>query len=204
MGTQRNVDESLFIILYGLFPESNSREEWDPTSASPLIEILAHLSCHHSDLYVRHMAFRIIGEILRRFPSPLEHMRALHGLLTDDSFPAMRVAAVGLLKDAVVGAFASSHSGRESPFSSPILVQTFGRLVLRVDPENLFEDSSSPVVDDPMLMMQYKRVAECISFYYVLLSLDSENKVRTRTALRSKALVLTQYSIRLAFEIRRR
>lgn len=106
---------------------------------------------------------------------PLEHMSLLRDLLSEDSFPAMRVAAIGLLKDAVLEALSNKS---DSPFASPDLFRTFGYIVLRSDPPDLFSNSDDRNSLDSFLKTQEpKRLVECLAFYYVVLMRDTDNLV---------------------------
>ncbi len=177
MNGRTAIDESLFIILSALYPNdvpgSQTTQEWDTATVLPLINALSMLACGHPDGQVRLIAFRAIGGLLFHLP-PILHIRVLHDLLTDAGLPHMRTAAVGLLKDAVIAALASSSSSL-NPFASPVMLQTFGNVVLRPDPPDLF---SRPIsLEEFDEMDEGKRLVECLSFYYVLILRDVDNRV---------------------------
>lgn len=174
------IDESLFIILSALYPndvpDSQATQEWDTATVLPLINALSMLACGHPDGQVRLIAFRAIGDLLFHLP-PILHIRVLHDLLIDAGLPHMRIAAVGLLKDAVIAALASSSSSL-NPFASPVMLQTFGSVVLRPDPPDLFSQPISMEEFDEM--DEGKRLVECLSFYYVLILRDVDNRTGVR------------------------
>ncbi|KAJ7752460.1 hypothetical protein DFH07DRAFT_521920 [Mycena maculata] len=136
-----------------------------------LCALLPSLASAHPDGDVRHQAFRILSRVLALTPPELR-LEILRDLTTDTAFPQMRVAAVGLVKEAALEFL--SHDG-PSVFASPIFLQVLGPILLRPDPIDLFhppdlslhdiEDSSEPA-----------RLVECLSLYYVLLLRDTSNR----------------------------
>lgn len=104
-------------------------------------------------------------------------MTLLRELLKESPFPAMRVAAVGLLKDNIIEAF--NPNAAPSPFSSPALMQTFGPIILRSDPSDLFKKTDRGALDSFVDSQEPKRLVECLSLYYVLFMRDTSNKVNT-------------------------
>ncbi|THH07047.1 hypothetical protein EW145_g3654 [Phellinidium pouzarii] len=152
----------------------------DPDVIAPLIFSLSPLTCTSPDSQIRLIAFRILGALLMRAP-PLEHMSLLQELLSCNALPALRVAAVGLLKDAVLASLnasapAPSAPTSRSPFASPALLRTFGYVVLRPDPTDLFSRPADQASLNAFLdTSEPKRLVECLSFYYVLLMRDTAN-----------------------------
>ncbi|KAI5115346.1 hypothetical protein M0805_008069 [Coniferiporia weirii] len=190
------VDASLFILLSGLFPSissPNSPADLDPDLLPPLIYAVSPLACTSPDPQIRLIAFRTLGVLLSRAPL-LEHMSLLRELLTDSTFPALRVAAVGLLKDVVLSALASSGSStsartNQSPFASPALLHTFGYVVLRPDPPDLFSKPADRASLEAFLdTREPKRLIECLAFYYVLLMRDTTNLTGVRDSSQIKSI----------------
>lgn len=176
------VDESLFIVLSALHPNdaptnAEATREWDGATVIPLTNVLSMLACGHPDGQIRLTAFRAVGGLLFHLP-PFLHITVLHDLLTDPNLPHMRIAAVGLLKDAVMSALASPFSSL-NPFASPVMLQSFGSVVLRPEPRDLFTRNISMEEFDEM--DERKRLVECLSFYYVLLLRDVDNRVRQKS-----------------------
>jgi hypothetical protein len=86
----------------------------------------------------------------------------------------MRTAAIGLVKEAVIEALL--HPKTENVFASSFLIQTIGPHVFRLDPPNLLASISG--VDALKDSPEPPRLVECLNLYYILLSRDTENRVR--------------------------
>jgi hypothetical protein len=171
--TNHTLDEALSLLLQFLhsshFPAG---QQLSPDISGPLCALLPTLASAHPDGDIRHQTFRILSRILTLTPPELR-LQILKDLTTDTEFPQMRVAAVGLVKEASLESL--SREDRPNVFSSPIFLQVFGPILLRPDPVDLFrpdlslreiEDSSEP-----------SRLVECLSLYYILLLRDNLNRV---------------------------
>jgi hypothetical protein len=89
----------------------------------------------------------------------------------------MRVAAVGLIKEHFLRAFnAGGLTKKDDPFLSNMFLSTFGPILFRPNPPDLFgddlqmtslEESSEPA-----------RLSECLSLYIVIFRRDEKNLVR--------------------------
>ncbi|KAJ3003363.1 hypothetical protein NUW54_g5340 [Trametes sanguinea] len=107
---------------------------------------------------------------------------ALHlpELLADEDVPCqMRIAAIGLLKEALLEALSSKD---QNLFASPHLLSTFGPIVLRPEPLNMFDTVTlEQFLEGPEPL----RLVESLGFYYVLLQRDQHNRtgVRDRDSL---------------------
>ena len=168
------LDACLHVLLHILFPRSQTTcVSIDPDFIPPLCSSLAPIAASSPDPDTRLIAFRILGEFISRAP-PFERMTLLQDLLKDSPYPAMRVAAVGLLKANVLEAF--KPGAGPSPFSSPALFQTFGPIVLRSDPPNLFKKTDRAALEAFVDTQEPKRLVECLSLYYVLIRRDLGNK----------------------------
>ena len=173
---QSNValDEVLSILLSSLAPlhSQTPRPELSVDFVIPLVHLLPHVASNHSEPEVRHYNYRILSLVLGLSPSPIR-FRLLHDLLGDKEVPPqMRVAAVGLLKEAVLESFTTKD---KNMFASPLLLSTFGPIVLRPDPPDLLDSVS---LDDFLDSAEPLRMVECLGFYYVLLLRDTHNQVR--------------------------
>lgn len=179
LSSQHALDPCLYILLHILFPSSTTSGPLDPERTVPLIYALVPVACINEDPSIRHIAFRIIGTLLSRLPA-IERMHALHDMLTESPFPAIRVSGVGLLKEAVLEALSDNlvTGINKSPFASPALLQTFGPVVMRPDPPDLF---AKPANDGGLAKFldsqEPKRLVECLGFYYILLLRDQSNLV---------------------------
>ncbi|KAI8969429.1 hypothetical protein BD414DRAFT_428621 [Trametes punicea] len=177
---QANValDEILAVLINTLAPlrSSISRVELEPDLIIPLVHLLPHVASAHPDPDIRHYTFRILSLVLRLSP-PLIRFRLLEELLADEETPSrMRIAAIGLLKEAVLEGL--SDQG-QNIFASPHLLSTFGPIVLRPDPPDVFQTITlDELLDGPEPL----RLVECLGFYYVLLQRDQMNRTGVRDA----------------------
>ncbi|TFK89669.1 hypothetical protein K466DRAFT_574710 [Polyporus arcularius HHB13444] len=174
---QSNValDEVLSILLSSLAPlrSQTPRPELSVDLIVPLVHLLPHLASNHSDPEIRHYTYRVLSLVLGLAPSPVR-FHLLHDILGDkDVPPQMHVAAVGLLKEAVLEGLAAKD---KNMFASPLLLSTFGPIVLRPDPPDL--DSVS--LDDFLKSAEPLRMVECLAFYYMLLLRDTKNQTGVR------------------------
>ena len=80
----------------------------------------------------------------------------------------MRVAAVGLLKDAVLQALSSEE---KNPIASPVLFETLAGRLFK------FDASSMSELKELLENGEAKRLVETLSFYYVLSVRDVDNRV---------------------------
>lgn len=196
MALQANtaLDEVLSVLLNVLVPliKQAPRPEFSPDLIVPLVHVLPPLASVHPDPSIRHFTFRILSAALALAPSPVR-IQLLQGLLTDsDSSPQMRIAAVGLVKEALLEALAATPRSAEAQrnmFASPTFLQTFGPIILRPDPPDLFAPGNVLQLDDFLDTKEPLRLVECLSFYYVLLMRDVHNRVGIRTTLHRRTLI---------------
>ncbi|KAL5476761.1 hypothetical protein ACEPAI_2947 [Sanghuangporus weigelae] len=182
-----SIDANLNILLHTLYPSTpNTTTSIDPDYIPPLSSALASIASTMPDPQIRFIAFRILGALLARAP-PLEHMTLLRDLLTETPFPSMRVAAVGLLKDAVLEALRPNVG--PNPFASPDMLRTFGYIVFRPDPPDLFsKPATRALLESFMETQEPKRLVECLAFYYVLLMRDEHNVTGIRDLSQIKSV----------------
>ncbi|KAI0635285.1 hypothetical protein C8Q77DRAFT_1217164 [Trametes polyzona] len=175
---QSNValDEDLAILIRCLAPLhlAKPRQELEVDFVIPLIHLLPPLASHHPDPDIRHYTFRALSMVLGLSPSPVR-FQLLKDLLSDEGTPPqMRIAAVGLLKEAVLEGLSQAT---QNLFASPHLLSTFGPIVLRPDPPDVLETIAS---EDFLEGPEPLRLVECLGFYYVLLQRDSANRTGVR------------------------
>ncbi|KAM5533923.1 hypothetical protein V8D89_012463 [Ganoderma adspersum] len=169
-------DEVLSVLISSLAPLRSAvpRPELTADLIVPLVHLLPHVASNHPDPDLRHYTFRAISLVLGLSPSALR-FRFLQDLLSDEELPPqMRVATVGLLKEAVLEGLSSSD---KNLFASRQLLASFGPLVLRPDPPDLFDSVS---LDDFLESSEALRLVECLGFYYVLLLRDAQNQTGVR------------------------
>jgi hypothetical protein len=172
---QSNValDATLAILLKVLCAPPPLQAELSLDIIIPLTTVLPPLCSAHPDASTRHITFRILGRILQLAPSMLR-LQVLRDLVSssEDVSPHMRTAAIGLVKEAVLEALASRRT--ESVFSTPLLLQTIGPHVFRLDPPDILASEVESLKDSP----EPARLVECLNLYYILLSRDVDNRVR--------------------------
>ncbi|KAF8122532.1 hypothetical protein EV363DRAFT_1456368 [Boletus edulis] len=129
-----------------------------PELVPSLCTVLSALASTHLDPTIRQLCLRLLSLTLTKLPPP-PRLEILMGLTTDEDFPQIRGPAVGLLKEAVLEALA------------------------------LPQDSciSEPTREELAESLELLRLADCLSFYFVLLHRDREN----RTGVRSKGNVMS-------------
>ncbi|PIL27618.1 hypothetical protein GSI_10770 [Ganoderma sinense ZZ0214-1] len=177
---QSNVafDEVLSILISSLAPLRSAvpRPELTADLSVPLVHLLPYVASNHPDPDLRHYALRVISLVLGLSPSALR-FHFLQELLSDEELPPqMRVATIGLLKEAVLEGLSTSD---KNPFASPQLLATFGPLVLRPDPLDLFD---SVPLNDFLESPEALWLVECLGFFYVLLLRDAQNQTGVRDA----------------------
>ncbi|KAF5336570.1 hypothetical protein D9611_006576 [Ephemerocybe angulata] len=144
--------------------------------AGSLLSVLPELASGHSDPQIRHLTFRILSRLLSMTP-PALRMEILADLTGHSEFPQMRIAAVGLVKEALLEAL-NTPSG--NPFASPLFLRTFGRILFQTNPSDLLT-SDSTTLESFVESEEPKRLVECLSLYYVLLERDVQNLTGTRS-----------------------
>lgn len=164
------LDESLYILQTSFHHTPNSPTTLDPDLLTPLIRTLVPLASTHPSPQTRHITFRLLGTSLSHFP-PLDKLYMLRDLLLSEesqSLVPMRVAAVGLLKDAVLQALSSEE---KNPIASPVLFETLAGRLFK------FDASSMSELKELLENGEAKRLVETLSFYYVLSVRDVDNRV---------------------------
>ncbi|KAF8526571.1 hypothetical protein BU17DRAFT_40325 [Hysterangium stoloniferum] len=181
---QQNVatDESLALLLTLLHSSSHQLQQ---EIVDPLSTVLTPLASTHHQPLVRHIAFRLLATLLSRAPPPV-HLTHISSLLSDCPFPQMRVAAVGLVKEAFLRDIDSP--GKEtSPFSSSTLLRALGSKLFRPDPPELFASPTDKSLEAFLDSSEPARLTECLAFYYVLIMRDRTNStgIRDRDTIRT-------------------
>ncbi|KAJ7096637.1 hypothetical protein B0H15DRAFT_920983 [Mycena belliarum] len=169
------MDETLSLLLQSLHPQHFPvGQQLSPDISGPLCALLPALASAHPDGDIRHQAFRILSRVLVLTPPELR-LQILKDLTIDTDFPQMRVAAVGLVKEAVLEAL-----GRKTPciFASPVFFQVFGPILFRPDPVDLFHMELA--LDDIRDSSEPSRLVESLSLYYILLIRDKSNRTGIR------------------------
>ena len=170
--TNTALDESLSILLKTLTDANKCpKQELAADIIIPLFTVLPTLASSHSDPNVRMQVFRIISLLLSLAPSPLR-LQILRDLTSDPDLPQMCVAAIELLKEAVLEALSLNVP---NVFASYTFLQTFGPVLFCPRPSNFLSLRLS--MDDLRDSQELPRLVQCLSLYYVLLLRDKQNKV---------------------------
>jgi hypothetical protein len=171
------LDESLFLIFHYV-TQDRTQPDFPPDLATSLCIVLPALASTHLDPFIRHFSLRLIALILAQLPSVLQQ-QILITLASDAELPQMRAAAIGLLKEFVLEALqVPASSGEQNVFASPLLMRSFGPILFRTMPSDYL--STVQVADDIEKSLEPSRIAEVLSFYYVLLQRDRDNKTGIR------------------------
>ncbi|KAF8067892.1 hypothetical protein FPV67DRAFT_1163310 [Lyophyllum atratum] len=167
-------DEALTILLHALDPRQASPRPYLPEEVIyPLFAVLPPLSSSHPDPVVRHQAFRLLSILLASCPPPIR-LQFLRDLAIDPDFPQMRVAAVGLVKEAVLEALAHPPN----IFASPAFFEVFGPILFRPDPPDPQNLHLGEFKDSP----EAARLIECLGTYYTILQRDTANLTHMRNS----------------------
>jgi hypothetical protein len=170
------VDEALF-LLFTILTHGNMNIS--PEVATSLCTVFTALASTHLDSTIRQLNLRLLSLALTKLP-PSPRLEILLKLTTDEDFPQIRGPAVGLVKEAVLEALALplDHASR-NPFASPELLRIFGGVLFRPNPPEFFSEKKTR--EELAQSLELLRIADCLSFYYVLLQRDRENKTGVRT-----------------------
>lgn len=172
-------DECYYLILSALVPSHSSTNLPVPAEASvPLVQILVPVAASHPDPSLRNLTYTLISLLLKALP-PGPRLASLTELVSPGCpFPAMRVAAISLVRDAVLDALATTQSRAEgNVLASPQLFAALGRVLLRSEPLDLFEDTSEKKLKEFLEESEPARLTGCLGFYYVVLERDEKNLV---------------------------
>ncbi|EPQ53522.1 hypothetical protein GLOTRDRAFT_116948 [Gloeophyllum trabeum ATCC 11539] len=173
--TSTALDETLALLLHALHraQASDPPLTLDPSTSVPLASLLPTLASSHPDPPTRHLVFRLLSMVLALSP-PLLRLQLLRDILTDTetTSPQMRVAAVGLVKEAVLQGLAQPEG--TSVFASPALFQAIGPVLFRADLPRTLQ------LDEFVESGESARLSEVLAFYYVVFMRDSGNRTGIR------------------------
>ena len=135
----------------------------------------------HPDPPTRHMLFRLTALTLS-LTEPSLRVQILTDMLTDPTHsPQTRVAAISLVKESVLCALSGTSvlpvlSPLEDIFGTSLFLEFLGPALFRLNPHDLFDDPNFDP-DEFLFSPEPNRLIECLSFYYVLIQRDVENRV---------------------------
>ncbi|KAJ3991753.1 hypothetical protein F5050DRAFT_1812187 [Lentinula boryana] len=191
--TNTLLDESLAVLLLSFSPSHSHSHSLPPSSPSffPLLSLLPVLSSTHPDPFIRHCAFRVLGEILSVVPGlvQVEVLVDLVGVKVkvkaeeerEGLGSKMRVEAIGLVKDAVLRALERDRGecgGEVNVLASPRFLQVFAPVlfvledsIVKLDREDLERNET---------ITELTRLGEVLALYYVLVMRDARNRTGIR------------------------
>jgi hypothetical protein len=144
---------------------------------------IALVSASHPDATIRLIMFRLLSPCILLLPPP-QRLDFLIDILTPaaETPPQLRVAAVGLAREAILRAL-----DEPSPniLSSPHMIRVLAPTLFQPEPVDLFKDPSALDARSFLQSIEPKRLTECLSFYYVIWVRDTSNRVsRTSPSMR--------------------
>ena len=171
-------DECYYLILSTLVPPHSTNSTVPSDASVPLVQVLVPVAASHPNPALRNLTYTLVSLLLKALP-PAPRLASLSELVSPGcAFPAMRVAAISLVRDAVLDALATTKSRAErNSLASPQLFAAIGRVLLRPEPPNLFEDTSEEKLERFLEESEPARLTECLGFYYVVLERDEKNLV---------------------------
>ncbi|KAH7882477.1 hypothetical protein F5I97DRAFT_1931647 [Phlebopus sp. FC_14] len=174
---QTNValDESLYLLFRVITQDASLFEDTGIPLDVPisLCNVLSAVASTHLDDFMRQLNLRLVSLILSKLPSA-PRLEILLKLTSDEELPQIRGPAIGLVKEAVLEAFALPLGvARSTPFASPLLLRAFGPALFKTNPPDFFAQSWTRETLEHSL--ELLRIADCLSFYYVLLQRDCRN-----------------------------
>jgi len=169
-------DAIAFLLLVLHQNRVDTRSELLPEVINTLMPVLVALSSTHPSPLARHQAFRALSLLLGNSPAQLR-LQLLADLLANCEYPQMRVAAISLVKDAVLEALESQSTGSLNPFGTHMFMRVFGPLLFRPSPSDLFVRGVKLDLEEFFDSPEPKRIIEVLSLYYVVLRRDENNEV---------------------------
>jgi hypothetical protein len=167
------IDSSLALLQLLVSRESNARSTIPDTLSSQLFELLVPLASIHLDADIRFISFRLISTLIS-CSSPGLQVTTLRELVAEAPFPQMRVAAITLLREVIL---AQLRSPQPSFFTSSDFIRSFGPVIFRPQPPELFEDEDKFDRQKFLESLEPSRLIEALSLYYVVLMNDKTNRV---------------------------
>jgi len=181
--TNTAVNEIVAILISSLGSiKTVGNPDVPPEFIIPLVGVLGPLAGSHPDSPIRHIVFRLLSIALQLAPSPTR-LVLLQDLLRAPSLTRhMNVAAIGLVREAVMEALAAPDQSIPNPFASPTLLRDIGPAIFSLEHSDAFSSCEIPLVDF-MGDSEALRLIEGLTLLYLLLQRDVNNKTGIRSAL---------------------
>ncbi|KAF8656958.1 hypothetical protein AX16_002313 [Volvariella volvacea WC 439] len=169
------LDETLSFLL-NIFHQSKLRSREAPIEVvASLTPALASLASGHPDPAIRHQAFKVLS-LLLGCTDPSFRLTQLSSLVRDEELPPMRVAAVGLVKEAILEALSPAATTKGANIiASPKFLQVFAPILFQLHPKDIFDKGSKESLKDFQESVEPARLTECLALLYVLLKSDTNN-----------------------------
>jgi len=182
------IDALLAFLLRYLQPHPSASDKAVTVAAAylpddivaALVPLIAPLSAAHPHPPTRLLLFRGVLKPLLQRTAPALRLTLYASLLAIDEdtamYPQLRVSAIGLVREDVVGALRRSATDGDM-LASPKMLQMLGPLILRPNPRDLFTRQDLDV-EEWVKETEPARLTEALLFYYTLIVVDVDNKVR--------------------------
>lgn len=178
--TNTGLDETMAILLKSLGSNRTSKTSVDvPTEfVVPLVHVLGPLAGSHPDPATRYLLYRLLSTLLSLGSHPIR-LALLRELLSDSDglSPQMQVASIGLVREALMEALSRSDEMDPNPLMLPTLLRELGPIIFHLRFPDLFMRHEVPL-EDFMESSEPLRLVEVLTLLYLLLSRDTNNKVR--------------------------
>ncbi|KAF8157056.1 hypothetical protein B0H34DRAFT_483918 [Crassisporium funariophilum] len=173
------LEEVLSVLTKTLYTRQRlgAPEDLPPDISVPLCSVLPAVASIHPDAPTRYITFRVLSLLLSASVPQLSFQHLVE-LTRDSEFPQMRVSSVGLVKEMLLQAF-SKAGQKNSLFLTPLFLRTFGPILFRPNPPDLFAPTDL-TFSDFQENHEPERLVECLSLYYVLLQRDEGNLTGVR------------------------
>jgi len=171
------VDETLALLLRLLCKAQRDSQTLSSDVSIPLYSVVPTVASGNIDPLIRHQAFRVLS-LLVACSDPQVTFQNLLELCNRSQFPQMRVAAVGLVKEAILKALSKSpEAAKADPFVGSTFMRGFGPVLFRSNAPDLLEKPNL-TLKEFRETPEPSRLTECLSLYYVILQRDERNRVR--------------------------
>jgi Uncharacterised protein family, YAP/Alf4/glomulin len=180
--TNHGFDETVAFLLtcFMSMSRAGNQQQLPHNVTNPLCVVLPPLAGVHPDPVMRHLLLRLLSVVLS-LSNPSYRLEVMEDLLINatDYAPQVRIAAVGLVKEFILGALngKSSVPLEVDIFGTPEFLDRLEPVLFRADPPGLFHNPDFDI-QDFLQSSEPKRLVECLALYYVIIKRDTINLVR--------------------------
>jgi len=132
----------LAYLAHAVYSTNSAMSDFPDSTISALVHALTPIASMHSTPSTRHIAFRLLSTLVQsHIHDDAIRLSILLELITDEAFPQMRTAAIGLLRSAVLATITFQKT--QTPYAgsflvSPEMLYTISPVILRPYPRDLF------------------------------------------------------------------